>query len=69
MKTKRELFPKVSITTKGHYFVYFWYCNKRYRYANFAKPERQAALADATVLLRTKKGLRNAQPLVLYNKL
>jgi len=34
MKTKRELFPKVSITTKGHYFVYFWYCNKRYRYAN-----------------------------------
>ena len=34
MKIKRELFPKVSITTKGHYFVYFWYCNKRYRYAN-----------------------------------
>jgi len=34
MKTKKELFPKVSITTKGHYFVYFWYCNKRYRYAN-----------------------------------
>ena len=34
MKTKIELFPKISPTKKGHYFVYFWYCNKRYRYAN-----------------------------------
>ncbi len=34
MRTKKELFPIVSITTKGHYFVYFWYCNKRYRNAN-----------------------------------
>jgi hypothetical protein len=34
MKTKIELFPKTSSTKKGHYFVYFWYCNKRYRYAN-----------------------------------
>ena len=34
MKTKIELFPKISSTKKGHYFVYFWYCNKRYRYAN-----------------------------------
>ena len=34
MKIKTELNPKVSESNKGVYSVYFWYKNKRFRYAN-----------------------------------
>ena len=34
MKIKTELNPKISESNKGVYSVYFWYKNKRFRYAN-----------------------------------